>query len=389
MYSISKRKGASLKNLITYTLPKLHQGKNWYVDFKCYDPVEQKMKRKKYMLDGIEKVTDRKKRATEIITNLTNRLRGGWNPWADASNSRQYTPFADVIELYTKYLEKLFRAKVIKENTLIDYKKRLKVFVEYSDKRYPPMAYIYQLDQLFISDFLDYILIDRDASARTRNNYRIWLSSFCSWLVEKQFLERNPIEKIKSLTEEEKKRAALSSDDLGKLNKYLMKHDPYFLLLCQFEYYTFIRPDELSNIRLCDIHLNEQKVFIASTISKNRKDGMDGLNDTLIKMMLELNIFAHDNNNYLFGKGFKPSAKKSTPRVYREYFNKIRKALKFPDSYQFYSLKDSGIRDLANAEGIVIARDQARHADISTTNKYLKGTSMTVHEETKRFKGKL
>ena len=236
MYSTAKRKGASLHNVITYTLPKLHQGKNWYVDFKCYDPLEQKMKRKKYMLDKIEKLTDRKKRASEIITNVTNRLRSGWNPWADASNSRQYTLYFEVIELYTRYLEKICKAKVIKENTLLDYKKRLKVFVEYSEKRYPAIVYIYQLDQLFISDFLDYILIDRDASARTRNNYRIWLSSFCSWLVEKQFLERNPIEKIKSLTEDEKKRTALSAEDLAKLSKYLIKHDPYFLLLCQFEY---------------------------------------------------------------------------------------------------------------------------------------------------------
>lgn len=73
--------------------------------------------------------------------------------------------------------------------------------------------------------------------------------------------------------------------------------------------------------------------------------------------------------------------------MYRNYFNKVRTKLKFPDSYQFYSLKDTGIRDLANAEGIVIARDQARHADISTTNKYLKGADMTVHEETKHFEG--
>jgi hypothetical protein len=55
----------------------------------------------------------------------------------------------------------------------------------------------------------------------------------------------------------------------------------------------------------------------------------------------------------------------------------------------FYSLKDSGIRDLANAAGIVVARDQARHADISTTNKYLQGSSLTVHEETKHFEGHL
>ena len=39
MYSSKTRKGASLKEVITYTLPKLHIGKNWYVDFLAYDPV--------------------------------------------------------------------------------------------------------------------------------------------------------------------------------------------------------------------------------------------------------------------------------------------------------------------------------------------------------------
>jgi len=39
--------------------------------------------------------------------------------------------------------------------------------------------------------------------------------------------------------------------------------------------------------------------------------------------------------------------------------------------------------------GIVIARDQARHTDISTTNKYLQGRDLPVHDETKHFKGEL
>ena len=389
MYSTTKRKGASISDIISYTLPKLHTGKTWYIDFKCFDPLEQKMKRKKYMLDGIEKITIRKKRAAEIIASLTNRLLTGWNPWADTSNSRQYTLFTDVIKLYLKYLNKLASTKSIKENTLLDYQKRIKVLTEYNEKRFPAIIYIYQFDQLFASDFLDYILIDRDSSARTRNNYRTWLSSFSSWLLEKQYIDRSPVEKIKSLTAEEKKRDALSTKDLGKLRKYLKEHNPHFLLLCQFEYYTFIRPDELTNIKLKDISLKEQKVFIASSISKNRKDGMVGLNDELIKSMIDLNIFSFDGDCYLFGPKFKPSDKKASTKIYRSYFNKIRSELKFPESYQFYSLKDSGIRDLANAEGIVIARDQARHADISTTNKYLKGEAMPVHEETKHFSGNL
>ena len=116
---------------------------------------------------------------------------------------------------------------------------------------------------------------------------------------------------------------------------------------------------------------------------------MVGLNDKLIKAMLDLKVFDKPNHYYLFGKDFKPSATKNTTRVYRNMFNKMRAALRWPDTYQFYSLKDSGIRDLANAEGIVVARDQARHSDISTTNKYLKGENMAVHEETKHFEGNL
>ena len=386
MYS-TKRKGASLYNIVPYTLPQLHTGKNWYIDFKAYDPIEQKMKRKKYMLDGIDKISIRRKRAAELIANISQQLSSGWNPWADTSNSRQYTLFEDVVELYNKYLIKFHKSKVFKESTFIDYKKRIKILHEYNQKRLTPMIYIYQFDKVYASDFLDYILIDRDSSARTRNNYRTWLSSFGSWLLEKQYIDRNPVENIKSLTEDNKKREALSIKDLQKLKDYLEKNNHYFLLLCQFEYYTLIRPDELSNIQLSDIYLKEQKVFIPSSISKNRKDGMVGLNDTLIKSMINLKIFTHGNDCYLFGKDFKPSKEKSTSRVYRTYFNKVRKVLKFPDSYQFYSLKDTGIRDLANSAGIVIARDQARHADISTTNKYLKGESLPVHEETKHFEG--
>lgn len=388
MYS-KTRKGASINEVITYTLPTLHTGKNWYVDFLCYDPLDEKMKRKKFMLDSIKKLSDRKKRAAEIITNCTNRLRTGWNPWAEASNSRLYMKFTSVCELYVKYLNKLTATEVLKRKTNIDYQSRMNILVEYNQNLAFPIIYMYQFNQAYISDFLDYILLDRDSSARTRNNYRVWISAFCTWLIEKQYLEANPVEKIKSLSEEQKFRSAITKDDLLRMRDYLEETNKHFLLACRMEYYTFIRPDELSNIRLSDISIKEQKVFISSAISKNRRDGMVGLNDELLKLMIELGTFDAPSNFYLFGRNFKPSAEKADSRIFREYFIKVRAFLRFPKNYMFYSLKDSGIRDLANAEGIVIARDQARHSDIATTNRYLKGDSLTVHEETKHFEGGL
>ena len=389
MFSERKRKGARIDSVISYTLPKLHTGKNWYIDFFAFDPVEQKLRRKKYMLDSIERISDRKRRATELLTNLNVKLRSGWNPWADVSSARQYTNFNSCLEYYIKYLEKLHKSGAIKDNTILDYGKRVRMLRDYNNNHVTPIIYIYQLDTSYASDFLDYILIDRDSSARTRNNYKVWLASFCNWLIEKGYLVQNPVDRIKVIAEGDKKRSAFTPEDLQKFRKYLQQENPYFLLLCTFAYYTFIRPVEITQIKLKDISIAEQKVFVPSSISKNRRDGMVGLNDAVIKMMIDLDIFSADDDCYLFGAGFKPSRTPVTTKVYRNYFNKVREKLKFPDSYQFYSLKDTGIRDLANAAGIVVARDQARHADVSTTNKYLKGEALTVHEETKHFKGAL
>lgn len=383
------RKGASINNIVDYTLPKLHTGKNWYVDFCCFDPANGKMRRKKYMLDSISKISDRKKRAAEIIANATNRLRNGWNPWAEASNERQYAKFSEVTSLYLRYIEKLTANGTLKKKTSYDYQSRMNMLLEYNSTRSNPIIYIYQFDLPYISDFLDYILLDRDSTARTRNNYRTWLSALCSWLQEKKYIEQNPTEHIKALAEGEKIRSALTESDLNRLKEYLMETNKYFLLACMMEYYTFIRPDELSNIRLSDINIKDQKVFVSSSISKNRRDGMVGLNDTTIKLMAGLEVFNNPSHYYLFGRQFKPNENKADSRIFREYFNKVRAFLQWPNSYQFYSLKDSGIRDLANSAGIVIARDQARHSDISTTNKYLKGDSLAVHEETKHFRGGL
>ncbi len=130
-------------------------------------------------------------------------------------------------------------------------------------------------------------------------------------------------------------------------------------------------------------------MFIPASVSKNRKDGMVALNAEIIRLMIDLDVFRHPSTHFLFGMRFKPSAKRADSRIFRDRWVKLRKKLKWKETCQFYSLKNSGIRDLANSEGIVVARDQARHSDITTTNKYLKGKDLTVHEEVKTFKGHL
>ncbi len=48
----------------------------------------------------------------------------------------------------------------------------------------------------------------------------------------------------------------------------------------------------------------------------------------------------------------------------------VRKALNLPDSYQLYSLKDSGITKMINLLNVSEVRDQARHSSIAITDVY-------------------
>lgn len=177
---------------------------------------------------------------------------------------------------------------------------------------------------------------------------------------------------------------------LTQLNTYLREKDPHFLLACKIEYYCFIRPNELMQIKLNDISVKEQSVFVRGEISKNKRDGKVALNADIIRLMIDLGVFSHPGSSYLFGKrNFHPSESMGEPQMFRRRWENVRKALGWSGDYHFYSLKDSGIRDLANTEGIIVARDQARHTDVATTNRYLQGRDVPVHESAKRFKGNL
>lgn len=382
----ARKKLNSLSEVLKFTYPKLHTGGKWYVDFYAYDPAEGKMRRKKYHLDNIEKIKERRKRANELIESLTKLLREGWSPWIDADSNRAYTLLEEALNKYEAFVERMPKYKTRKS-----YTSRLNILRKYNAQRLLPIRYVYQFDTAFVSDFLDYIYLDREVNPRTRNNYRQWCQSLAAFFIEKQYMKSNPVEVIKDIAEVGKKRQPLSAAMLKQLESLLRETHPYFYLACMMEYYTFIRPEELSHIKLEDISIKEQSVFINATVSKNKRDGKVGLNDKIIKFMIDLGVFQHPNDYYLFGpKVTRPSATRSDSEMFRRKWNTlVRKGFGWGDCYQFYSLKDSGLRDLANSEGIVIARDQAWHSDVSTTNKYLQGRDAAVHEETKHFKGNL
>ncbi len=378
----------SSPSLLGFTLPKLHTGKQWYIDFFAYDPVSDKMKRKKYMIDREKKRRERHIMATLLIVNITQRLIRGWNPWVRNDSTRHLSVFTDVLKNYRQYVEAMEAKGTLRHKTAYDYLSRLGSLETYIQECQVGIRYAYQFDRTFVMDFLDYLILDKDVSATTRNNYRTWLSTFGTWLVERKYIDRNPVEEVHMLREKEKLRDALPASALTRMREYLYKNNKHFLLACMMEYYTFIRPDELRHLRIENISIKNQEVTVPADVAKNHKERRVGLNTRLLKMMVELRTFDVPSHYYLFGEDLKPGQSMTYLNRFRYEWKKMRKDLRWPESYQFYSLKDSGIRDLANAEGVVVARDQAGHSDVAVTNRYLK-QGRVVPDNVKNFEGGL
>ncbi|MBQ8223996.1 MAG: site-specific integrase [Bacteroides sp.] len=394
MFSKNKKR-LSFYDIEKYRLPVYNRkGKDKYVSFYVLDPDSvlegcPKLKRIRKKFNHIHNKKERDEAALRFRDEVSIKLKQGWNPLIQESGKKGFTIITTVIERYEHYLKKLVKDNVMKSKTCTDYFSRLKQLKEYNEQLQQKMVYVYQFDRSYIEGFLEHIYIDRDTSPRTRNNYLRWVSSFCTYLFNNGYLPNNPAERITLLREDEKKRKPLSKNDLRKLKEYLSANNPDFFLACLIHYYTLVRPSEMAAIRIEDISLSEQTIFISKEISKNRKDGKVTLPSKVIHAMLDMGTFSHPGNHYLFGRKFRPSQEKADARIFREEWVKVREALDFPQSYQFYSLKDTGITDAIDKVGLSITKDQARHSSVVVTNKYIRKEQLTAHPELRNFEGDL
>lgn len=381
---------------VSYSLPRFHKGKNPYVDFYQVDPRTLRMRRKKFPLRGVRDAVLLEQRAADLVALLTELLHSGWNVWDDATRvsagpwRRAEISWENLARTYRKEMSCLCSRGILKLSTLETYFSYFGCFEEFLRFRLPRVRCAGDLDRGLLVEFLDYLFFEQRLSARTRNNYLTWFRTFVTFLLDKGYTSSNFTQGVRKLREAPKFREQMSADELRRICGYLREKDPWFLLACMFEYYTFIRPEELCSVRLGDIYLREQKVYLSGRNTKNRRDGMVGLNRRTIDLMLDLGVFDFPDSYFLFGTcRFRPGPTRKRGAIFRNRWVLLRGELDLPPCYQFYSLKDTGIRDLANARGIIVARDQARHADVRTTNRYLKGLDLTVHEETKTFEGAL
>ena len=114
------------------------------------------------------------------------------------------------------------------------------------------------------------------------------------------------------------------------------------------------------------------------------------MNEKVVNYIRELGILDKPSDFYIFSKFLKSGPKEISPVRLTQNWGYAREALGLPQCYQLYSLKDSGITDLAESKVANISiRDQARHSSLAITDIYTRHNAGKANEEIEKFEGYL
>lgn len=387
------QKNETVDKIIGWKMPVFHQASECYVSFSAFDPVRGCMRMKKIMLGHVKGKKNQKIHGEHLVKRLTEKLMNGWNPWIEAESPKEYTPFEDACAKYSEYLFKLVREGGMREETIVGYLSKLKILKEWNREREIGMTYSYQFNTKVVGEFLDYVLIDRNTTLLTRNHYLAWLKVFSKYLLERQYIPNDPTQSFSNtrIKKGRKDRDIIPGRILKQIHQHLMVNQPYFLLACQILHYMFVRPREMSFLKVGDFSVEKKTLSLDGNHTKNHNDAVITVPDHIIKLMIEIGIFDYPNSYYLFGNDFMPGAKRRSEKAFRDYWDKyVRKELGFSDRYKFYSLKDTGITNMLKSNmDILTVRDQARHSSILITDIYTPKDIKEANKLIVRFQGEL
>lgn len=367
-------RSSELNEILSFTYPKLYTGACWYVGFYAFDPALNQMRRKRIKINNVGSVSQMKKFAAQLCARLSARLEKGWNPWIESNPDKTYRYFTDALDHYRNWITKMLNDGLLRKSTHHDYTCFARIMQRWNEQNRIPITYIYQFDREFCTDFLDYVYIDRKNTPRTRNNYLIFLKSFSTFLVQHSYLKSKPTEGIQSFSKSKlkKERTIIPERDIARLHDWLEANNRPFLLVCYFLHYMLIRPKEIALLKLSNINVHKQTIFIPDTVSKNRKSAVVTMPAKIIHLMIDLGYFDCPHDWYIFSKGFHPGKEWTDEKRYRDYWSHhIRPALRFPKEYKFYSLKDTGITSMLRSGCDALSvKEQARHSSLLMTDIY-------------------
>lgn len=186
--------------------------------------------------------------------------------------SRNAPPNEELVERFIRH-KKLVG---LKDTSLTGYVNEVRRLQEFVGKGYCDIT------TADIKDYLSNLVAERHISATTLQSRIRYLSSFYDFLVNEEYIDRNPTSKIERVMVEKKIKRAFSDADIEALRKACdNKRDRAYI---EFLYSTGCRVTESLSLDVKDVNFSEGEVIV---FGKGHKERVVYLSDTASKYLQE------------------------------------------------------------------------------------------------------
>ena len=301
-------------------------------------------------------------------------LRQGNNPF-DAVNNRIL--LFDALDMYVTYTETRVRKR-----TWYTYRNYAKTIREFLKKKNILNLRVQDFNENTANEFFEWLKQSKKLKNRSYNNYRTHIKAIFSFFIERRIIDFNPIKFIKKLEVEQSGITALTQAELKIMKEYMPEENYRLYAVAMLVFYCFMRPQEIVRMRVEQIDLVHQRIYLDGKTTKNKKTQVVVIPDPLLEVLVKLKNLDAPSNYYVFSRKLLPGTKEIAPtriaRLWREWANKhgIEKNI--------YHLKHTGA-GMAIQIGINV-RDlqlQLRHHSLDETQKYLEKFSNIASDRLK------
>mgnify|MGYP002621187957 FL=1 len=314
--------------------------KETYVAFYVLNPFTGKLVRKRMRCNHIHGKAERLKYARLLCKTVNERLFDGWNPFFDEIPNSAVT-ISDAIAKFLSAKEKSARKR-----TMDSYRSSSEMFLEWLRLHRLDKAYCVTIGRQTLLDYLSWNCSHKCLSNKSYNNYCVFLGTLFGFFKEIGLIADNPAEGIPRKRVDKKFRVIIPQADRKAIRDWVDLHLPRYYWTMQMCYRLFIRPNEIVQLRIADIDFKNRMLRIPSQVSKNHGDRILAVPDDLMGYFNTLSDYPATYYIYADRNTYAPGPKKMAPTRIAETWSRMRSELKLPASYQFYSLKDTGITEM-------------------------------------------
>ncbi|WP_271406989.1 tyrosine-type recombinase/integrase [Tenacibaculum soleae] len=363
---------------------KISTKKQWHVYYYYRNPYTGLMQKftERKGINRLKTVTSREEAAKNLQKALKRYLQDGYNPFIKKEiekdvNTEIYTVF-EAVSIAFNHKKNTWKESTIDVNTI--YFNSFLNWIEKKELKNKPIATI---TRKHISFYLGYLVDERKISNTSRNNHKRLLSSLFSELEEKEMISYNFIPKIAALKSNAKKNKPFNNKQLIEILEYTKKNDPYLYDYIKIMWYSFLRPIEIIRLKVKNIDLT------GGTIEINSKTN-DRTYIRIVKPLQEyfkkLELHHFDNDMFIVTKDQKVGCwetkkEKSREDWFSKKFKKIKEHFNLSNDYGIYSFRHTSALNvyykfkkdgLSEYESVLKVQEIMRHADETTTRKYLR-----------------